>query len=514
MKKSFVLLVTLVILATSVVCFGQTSLLAQKDQVQFTENILYGEKNVVDGVTVGMKNQYDEHLYWDSTYVIGENPTVSTDYKFYTFRHGDGSYSYDGSMSFSSDYLYMMDWYENNIVTPSDGLQLAVQELYEELGPSEEKSKIIYIRDYEEYYSFSVEVHAPYSSEADINALHVGLNENELSYDIAIGEKNGYSSETMDEAKRNLEWLETFQEFFKIPVLENEVAIIHMRKYDTGEVAGWGMSTASMGSGTGEVDIPSLPESEEYDAFTLSTISDISDGDCYFTFDTHSHLGNVVDTSLIPGGYGIYHFPYDEEKQEIYPEQLQMVYALDPNENVYDMTRDTSGKNLLLFTTEGDYVYMHIIDIATMTLVDKFEVSSSEYGIDYTMYDDFMVIDGDKIVVFTIDENATYTKVFAASKERLEGLEVDQSGISSIPDYRCVYDWNGETLVFANYTYNEEWYAAPCFYVAAVDETGLLYLATYESSLRSTHSYEGDGNYAYQYQHIRPCDEAMSIRWQ
>lgn len=514
MKKSFVLFITLVILAVMVVCLGQTSVLAQKDQVQFTEKILYGDQSVVDGVTVEMKNHYDEHLFWDSTYVIGENPTVSTDYEFYSTRHVDGNYSYSGSMDLSADYFYILDWWEaSNGNLTIEGLQLAMQELYEELGPSEEKEKMIYIKDYSEYYSFTVEVHAPYSLENETESLHITLNENELKYAIPIGEKNEFSSELLDEAKRNLEWLEIFQEFFKIPVLENEAAIITMRKYDTGEVAGWGMGTANMGTGTGEVDIPSLSDSEEYDAFSFNIASTISDGDCYFTFDTHTYQGNIVDTSLIPGGFGIYHFPYDEEKQEIYPEQLQMVYALDPNVIIYDMTRDASGKNLLLFTEEDEKIYMSIIDIATMTLTDKIEVSSSEYGIDYHMYDDFMVVDGDKLVVFSIDANGRYSKVFAASKEKIEGLEVDNSGISEIPSSATEYDWNGETLVFASYTYNEEWYSTPCFYVAAVDETGLLYLATYESSLRSTLSYEEDGNYAYQYEHVRPCDEAISIYW-
>ena len=43
MKKSFVLFLAILLLGTTIVCFGQSSLLAEKDNVEITENIFWGD---------------------------------------------------------------------------------------------------------------------------------------------------------------------------------------------------------------------------------------------------------------------------------------------------------------------------------------------------------------------------------------------------------------------------------------------------------------------------------------
>lgn len=56
----------------------------------------------------------------------------------------------------------------------------------------------------------------------------------------------------------------------------------------------------------------------------------------------------MVDTSLIPGGYGIYRLPYDREKEIFLSEKLEMVYALDPEKQYTDIYASPDGAKLFL----------------------------------------------------------------------------------------------------------------------------------------------------------------------
>ena len=516
MKKSFVLLLSLLVLGIAVVCFGQTTLLAEKDQVEFIETVVYGDKSIVDGVTIEMENNYEEYLFWNSTYVIGETPQIQTDYRFYYSRQYENSDGYRGNMYFNVDYYESLDWgYWEDEYVPETGLALAMKELYEETQPGEEKSKFIYLKDYMEYYTFSFDLNSAFTEEERGTSLDVMLQESVLKDYVENGEARGYSKERVEEAKQQLEWLQMFYDFFKIPVMEQDAAVIQLKKDADGNVLGWGMATASMGSGTGEAEIPSFPENDEYDSFYMSTTSVVTNKECYFTFNPRTEKGNVVDTSQIPGGYGIYYFPFDTQKQEIYPEQLAMVYALDPQIYVYNMDLDEKHGNLLLFTMEEGIIYMSVIDIETMTLTEKFEISTEEIGIGFhKIYEDYMVVDAAELLVFEIDADGNCKKVLTAPREELNEYQVDKEGVTYLPNWDTEFDWNGEKLVFANYIFNEEHYPEASFYVAAVDETGLVYLGTYQSSLRSTHSYEVNLEYAYEYSHVRPESGNVFVKWE
>lgn len=529
MRKSFVLFIAFILLAVSVICYGQTSLMAERDQVQITEHVLHGDKSVVEGVTLQMKNHYENQLFWDTTYVLGEKNEISTDYAFYQEEQYYYSYWYYGSVSFQEDSVHNLDWMENQEDEALEGLELAVRELYDSIGPSERAEELFFVKDYEDYYSFSVEVTGDFDSEKNMDQFNFELYESALESDLLyaeehIGKNYSYSEEAIAEMRKQLEWLETFQEFFKIPILETEVCTIAMEKDANGELLGWGVATVGSGSATGSIEIPESPyagDSNGYDSFHFETRSAVSNGNAYFTFNTHSFNGAVVDTSLIPGGYGIYYFPYDASKNEIYPEKLQMVYALDPNTVLHDLTIDKKGENLLLFTEEEDGLYMSVIDIATMTLENQIVVSElgeddTFYGIEsYSLFDDYMVINTyGELVLITMDEDGNYKKEFDISKEKLEAYDMDETRYRQIGDADTIYDWDGEHLLLADYFYNINGYLGCNFYVGVVDAAGVQFFATYDSSLQSSISTDYDGFTVINYSHCRPVDDSpMTISW-
>ena len=213
MKKSFVLFITLLCLAMIVVCYGQISILAERDQVQLTENVLFGDKTVVEGVNINLKNTYDSRLYWDTSYTIGKEPEISTEYRFYQGRQSEPYYRYDGDMSFYQDYIHLSYWDNEIIPQPSDGLDAAMQELYEETGNAERREKTILVKDYLEYYHFAVDISSPHNSTMETSPFHINLVKEELESDITYGVEHHISEQEVDAARKYLKWIETFQAY-------------------------------------------------------------------------------------------------------------------------------------------------------------------------------------------------------------------------------------------------------------------------------------------------------------
>lgn len=495
MKKSFVLLVALVILVSGTAYYAQNELLQEKDKVYFEENVIYGDKSVVDGVTVEINTRYDYNLFWNTQYEIGAEPKEETEYSFYPWENYEGDYEYAGSIdfvidrtdSFGYDYDKERDYY---------GLDAAVKELYDKTEPGAENSATVYLKDYADYYTYGLDVQLPHEiGEESSDYYHYSyLWVSELRADIAELEETGANPTELKKLKKYLADIEAFQEFFKIPVLDTEVYNLVIAKDESGEVIGLGTSHMHGGSGTGEVDIPDAPDVAGADSYSFRVFSAFDDGDCYMTFDPHTSNDNLVDISLIPGGYGIYHFTYDEKKATLNVDDLKMVYALDVNTQWDSMIMDESGENILLFTydnNEDGYYYLSVIDRETLTLVDTFKLGDTQYGLSYWTYEDYLVICTDELMVFPLDENGRYFQAWSVDLETINAQIKHNDYENYIDHWDSQFDWNGKTLLVANsVAYEADGFLVQrsrCdFFVAAVDETGLRYYAEYYSSLATS----------------------------
>lgn len=87
-----------------------------------------------------------------------------------------------------------------------------------------------------------------------------------------------------------------FRDFFKIPVIADEQVEISVSKGAGGRGISYGL------------------KSTDSDSFSIRSESALTDDACYFTFTTRTVYGDIVDTNLIPGGYGIYRLPYFDGK--------------------------------------------------------------------------------------------------------------------------------------------------------------------------------------------------------
>lgn len=493
MKKSFVLLVVMIALILGTVYYTQNTLLEEKDQVHFTEHVIYGDKSVVEGVTVDMHNSYQRQLFWHTTYEVGEIPKEETEYQFYSSKQYEANSYYGGDFTvYMNNYgLSLSDFQDETY--KYEGIELAWKELYDATDPGEEKQMDIKLKDYQEFYDFGMEISLPqkegsdYKEYSDIS-FHFSM-EKEMLEEIEALEKSGQQKEKLARVKKQLEDLQNFKAFFKIPVIQEEVYALAIAKDEYGNVIGMSESGASGGSSTGDIDFIDKNNWEDYDAFYLDLRAAFSDGACYLAFDAHTRNGNCVDISLIPGGYGIYRFTYDSKNGTIDSKNLEMVYALDPNVTFSNITMDASGKNILLMTEEKGRFYVSVIDEKTMTLTNKFDVGPVETYFTFWTFEDFMVTYSDTLAVYSVDENGRYAKEWAVDVKDIEEKLAIYENAETVPNYSSGMDWDGEKLLIGNSIYDQYLGRTSNFLLAAIDESGLIYYGKYESTLMTNESF-------------------------
>ena len=248
---------------------------------------------------------------------------------------------------------------------------------------------------------------------------------------------------------------------------------IHLAKDIKGEVCDFGI------------------ERQSEDAFQFGVSSDYSlatDEAFYFTFNNRTEQGAVVDTSLIPGGYGIYRIPYtvdfDPNKETgILIDQISTVYSIDPSHEVLRLHSSHDKSKLLLHTLENGWYVLTVIDRESMTALQRFEIQEKAPEHDFwKLWEDeeqdiFMVEMDQSYAFFALQEDGTYAQIFLCE------IPTKVHGRSQYSD--MLYD--GTRLVVGDV---HNWLdttntAEGVFYLSVYDASGLRYYGEYDTSLNS-----------------------------
>lgn len=464
MRKSTFLFMLLFILGIGGICYMHVTVNARRDKVTITETVLAGDPSVIESVTVKTKTHYDNHLFWNTTYRAGNHPITETEYTFSAEAlYDERPVDYRG--------VYLETYMEYGLDLRQDkselsGLAVAYRDMYDALEPGEEMSKIVYIKDYYDFY--------PVCGYIELPGLHA---------DFMGAETNMVTGMELYE-------VEQLQEYFKIPVLEEQTREISVQK-GTGN---------SMGSGSGST------ESDEYYMYTYNALGKDA---CYFTFDTHSYEGKVMDMSYLPEGYGIYCLPYatDEAgKSSVDLEQLSMAYALDPNVWILDFEINTEKDKLLLTTQENGIVYFTVIEIETMKTLQKLEIAELKdtFIMQFASYEDFFVwtFADDRIALASVNEAGEYQLEFVVETDLPHQMLY-------YGNTENVMDWNGEQLVISSFIMDEYGFHDTCgFHISVFDKKGLAYCGQYTSSLDTAYGKRYDSR-------CMPVDYApISVSWE
>ncbi|MBR5317791.1 MAG: hypothetical protein IKU39_07860 [Lachnospiraceae bacterium] len=501
MRKSLALFLVLLVFVIGGTCYVSADLLKEKDNVQITETVVLGDKSAVEGVTVERNVKYDRYIRWNTTYVVGEEPKCDTVYTFdeQGRLREEGNYRYSGLELYTNVIRAFDDASEK--AEDLTGVDRAMKELFDETEPGQENSKIIDLKDYLDFYEYEITIDLPGP------LSHHFINKEEIEESLARYADNDNYMETL---KEELHMVEVLTGFFKIPVIDNHLYEIAVSKDSEGNLYGWSYGCANGGGSSGNVSMGStLTDS---DSFNMWTISVFTENMCYFTFHPYTDNEQLIDTSYIPGGFGIYQLPFDKENGKIDVDNLKMVYALNPTEDILNLHYDEKRNTILLLGHKdaGTGYQMTVFDADTMEV--KQEIAYSDVGYSSGIYigEDFIVLEAaDEVVVLSVDNEGRYQKEITCNVKHL----IEETSVAYLDFSYMDFDWYGEKLIFAgplNDSTSYRYYQSCGFYLAAYDKNGLIYYGEYVSSLDAESSL---GNYDYNFV-CRPTEnDPIKISW-
>lgn len=462
MKKALALVLVVLTLSAGGMCAAVSMLSKQQDQVEITQISETGNPAALEGLEVVLDSRAsDSQMHWITTYRPGQNPVVDTLSYYKRFWNEDSRYDYIDQDYYKdqqkrrmvlSYYLHETD-YGNVEPENYTGLDLEFLQLEQSTEPGTQSARTIAVRDYQPFYHISANFYLT-DVEGYVEGYVRGENWKELM-----------AAEDALEEKLN--------QFLRIPVHESEKVTIHLAKDSKGNVSDFGI------------------ERQNEDAFQFYVSSDYSlatDEAFYFTFNNRTEQGAVVDTSLIPGGYGIYRIPYtvdfDPNKETgILIDQIATVYSIDPNHEVLRLHSSHDKSKLLLHTLENGWYVLTVIDRESMTALQRFEIQEKAPEHDFwKLWEDeeqdiFMVEVDKSYAFFALQEDGTYAQVFHCE------IPTKVHGRSQYSD--MTYD--GKRLVVGDV---HNWLdttgtAQGVFYLSVYDAGGLRYYGEYDTSLNS-----------------------------
>ena len=429
------------------------------DDVAVFQKTLYGDPKAAEGLNVDFRVQYRSTLHWD----IHCDPVTGKSDTDFIFAHDDPFYVPYNSGPRGVELYSLMDYrsysfYHNSYFDESvDGLfklgeylkSLPLLENEQDgsatLDPSqEETSHTIDLSDFFDYYPF----------EGSVDLFGTG----------SIPLWNPYADHGGEISVEILGAL--FNDYFKIPVLDNAFVQIGIDEYRDGQR---------------NYHFAGFPEETTF--FCPELYGFVVGNSCYFVFS--ETMGN--DVSQIPGGWGIYRLDCTVDTHEnITAAQLSTVYSLDTDTYVGDMELSADGKRILLTNTREAGTYLTVIDLDTMRTLQEIELYSgteSPYT-DVDIHDDFILTQcGDQLCVYQLLPDGTY-------EQRID-VNLSATGYPSGLDlYNDHVSFDGQRLAVAQVLFQEIPGNGPVygsetagFTLQIYDSTGLLYYGEYGTSL-------------------------------
>ncbi|MBQ7294770.1 MAG: hypothetical protein IJW86_01105 [Clostridia bacterium] len=382
MKKALAIFLLFAVLLMSGAVWTFADAYKEQDNVIFAESTVYGDIKYADGIDV-TRNIHLDDARWKSVCSINDGKvTAETDFTYYDF-----GWKYEGGPDYDSIWLSTVSYPDFGSSVRNDKKiteeRKKLQDDFDELTKDSLDNPVTVtfkLRDYYEYYPIGISLWLP--------------------------ECTNIYGEADYEAADNV--VKQFREFFKIPVPDSEVTTVK--------------AAVSYGAG-GNIETIT----EKTHNYFFNTISAVCDSAAYFTFDNKfPDSDEKIDTSLIPGGYGIYRLPYDRSTDEdlindtvhtkVHADKLEMVYALSEDDYIFEMMASFDKTKIYLLTNEGGKYYFTVVDEKTMTDLQKFELDMNEGSVSFhSAHDGYVVItryseqSGNDILLFE-ENNGSYEK--------------------------------------------------------------------------------------------------------
>ena len=503
MRKTLVIFLALVLLCGCGVLLAARAVSAPREEITFQEHIFSGDPAAADGLTVQLKAGMQHKLNWESTVQFSaQDYRAETSFRFLPAGQAEQQeLRYRGvEINFYRDAATSGD-------ADAFGFSEAYQSLLDTLSPGESGSETIRFADYYDEYPFEFYIDLP------------GVRYEPLADWEDASEDSEWPGERAQAA---------LGRFFCIPVLPDEYVEL-------------GIDKSMDGTGSGR----SISSVMEGDRFWMNTESVVTDDACFFWFGNRTDKDRLIDTSRIPGGYGVYMLPYgpltpDAEASafyggntnEVYTDRLTCFFPVDPETRIEHLALTPDKTRLLLHTVENNIYYVTLIDCETGKTLQKLAVSDfdpEENYVNITETADFVCIrqTQGRICVLTQDADglyqlallseyspdALYSPVYATVRamafdgSRLAIVNNDETVLVNYDNYTKGYlAGSTEALITPDGTYVDN-----CGFILTVfDETGLAYSGGYVSSLEGCNYVNGR---AMRYEDLIQPD-TITLSWQ
>ena len=483
MRKSLGAFMLIMVLFVSLSAVSFSKVNHEGTEVEIKENVLYGEKSAAEGLKVQIPVTNNSRLFWDTDYIVGENPTVETEFTFYQNGHQE----YSGG---SRDGFELMLYSGGGSSMSGGGMDLELNAPYgmekmfidvaDRTAAGEEHTEEVRFIDYYDYY--------PISGEVTLNGR------------ICLGDRGMLTGEEALEEGNAMSYLVGQ---YKIPVPENCMVSITISKNSAGEVTGYNYNLMD-----GE-----LGQVTSFSAVTPDTL--------YYAVDTRveSEDGSRIPVEGMEDWHGIYRMTYRVIKGDYNEyvegdlEEIERVIPLDPEVIILEMQAGDDGDEILLFTAENGMCVLNVIDMETMEVQQKLELmpyEGSSVSRDVIEGENVLVwlLSDDTMAVITEQENGEYSLEFSTELS-IETISQDMAKVYLSTD-RMGVDYDGEKLAIVyplGYYYYNKVSNSCTFWLMVYDGDGLRYCGEYQAS-------QGIGEYYSSRNCLIRDDVKMEAEWE
>ncbi len=448
MKKLTALLTVLVLLSVFVCTAMAKEMLFQGENVVFKCTASEGDEALLEGVSTDIRFTVGGYINWDVSFSpLGEIEAELSfskipEREYYSFAEGLGD-----------SFLDVFD-----LARRDARLGEYVGDYRNDLADGETKTFTVRMSDYFEYYPIRPSLRL---GDISIDYDHV--------YDESIDDFRLDSRFYGISEERGRGFLKALEDFLKIPVYEDDVRIETVEK-------------VSHGSYSFSSDYRNSYSFNFYNAvfddifyFTVTNRLPLSDGSGFYT----------VDTSHIPGGYGIYGVP--TAKNDVKYEEMKNVYPIEDGCSVFDFGKLSSAEDVLYLALSRDDKYViRFIDPKTMTDISELELFSLGFNdaVYFIEYEDFIVFykNSFDIKVVTRTGEGNFAEVFHTIVPEDNTISWDYFPTQSY----CAFD--GERLVIFTEEmrqYFDEKDMSLTSEIIVLTENGIGYYGKWETSLGS-----------------------------
>lgn len=422
MKKSTYAFLITAVFAAGVIIYGWVFVSHEIGTARLTEETVAGDRQAADGLIVAFRTDSADTLHWINGYDYSAHRTVSL------FTRGEMATRKDAVVydDFRFTGWSRVPYYTKLSYDGLDGLQNEkLHKYYDRLQEQvvedgRQKSGIIRLCDYMKYYPVS------FRFQFGEKVYH---SSNMLKGMKAYDAKGVLTEENAAAYAEDLKLYRKLHDYFKIPVIQNEYqkySISRKNSEDKKRTAESEIKIAKPLNGDGDYyefdpiitlqqenirdgkdwEHPDLADRSEKDQSERDASSYGLKNRLFFVPNNRTVKEEIIDSSQIKEGYGIYELPIDTaatisigkgRKNPYIPDpkplsdQLRMVYRLDENAEYVEISLSPNHRHMAVFSIKDNSYCAEIVDadmwksICTAEMFPASETMTYAWGEDGTL---------------------------------------------------------------------------------------------------------------------------------